>query len=410
MVVEELSLKEFLDGQTLDYVLRHWDSDSLLPMLGRILTLCDYTLAENENLTELWRFSEFAASCRSCAKSFQSINLLTKERAIRHQFLISRFVGIINSDGKGQPLEVLKFIFHRELGVSEHAETTRQLILTVLADLPFVFENWANVWIGIIVANWGIIWEVVKYVRLLENQSVAGREPEWRSKEGRWVSVYLAEVAGVSADLLLGNVPHGEPNQVDTVPRFTAAVHEPDRSSSSTQPQQEQGRRRVLERQNRPRAIYYPPAPSPSSTRPSPTIIDKIVNEYAVLPRLKYDEQEERRQELARRQKSEEEFNRKLKRSDEERKLRENLKGLASSGQLGDEAREKSHLEAAFRNNSRGERSKGPGVVADALEELRRKMVAREQEIEDDEFERWARDLLKEGEEKGSDSERYSGF
>ncbi|EPS36674.1 hypothetical protein H072_9748 [Dactylellina haptotyla CBS 200.50] len=378
---DTLPVEEFLEGQTFAHTLKHRDAESLLPLLARVLVLRSVDTrhpSEEMILRDMKRFYKFAGSCRNSTRPFQILKEQTQMTAWNYHVLIENYLKII-ANGRQQPLGVLKFIFHRELKILEFAPATQQLILTVIGDLPFRCYNWVNLWIGLIEADWASIWRLTIYIRALEDQSILGRDPKWQSADKRWACIFLRELAGISSSLLLQNGTEGQNNSVKSnvlppVPRI---------------PQAGETLKDVHPRE----VARSPTNDSPISRISSHETIKTIVAKYAQLPRLKSTADQELQERLLQYEKSEEEFNRKLKQDYKNFQLRKTLQGLESNGRLGKRVEEIGKVPAK------------KNVAADELEELHLRIIEQEKEVEDNEFERWARYLLEEGEDEDGDEE-----
>ncbi|KAF3937508.1 hypothetical protein ABW19_dt0204801 [Dactylella cylindrospora] len=404
------TIEEFLDGRSLGYTLQNRAPESLLRILARsIYGRSPRNQNEAKTFRRLRQFAAFTASCRDSDKPFATTKSLTYKQALRYYRLTSEFLHAVAC--KREPLKVLRYIFNRELNIPEKAVETRKLVLTLVAELPYVFKEWVNIWIGIVEADWGSVWKLIEFVRFLEK-----RGSEWRSERGKWASLCLARMAERKAKMLLhlgggefddtdGGEGHigfwvtGSINQVTMDKGKGKAKNRDDALSvlmgelqleNEVLPDSDQvnlnvGERRVADR-SRPAGIYY----TPEVKGPPPSLIDIIVSKYAELPRIKSDKERKEKEEAVRRRKSEEEYNRELRQNYNQQRLRERLEGLTASGMLGEEAREDG-IEEIF-----GKRKESP--KAEEMIKLHMRIVQQDEEIEDNEFERWASHLLEEGE------------
>ncbi|KAK6360026.1 hypothetical protein TWF696_001146 [Orbilia brochopaga] len=393
-------LEKLLDGEGANNVLNNHDPESLLPMLARILSHSPNPAIQESDVEDyLRRLFRFAAAFRNSASPFDLMDELTRDEARNFQFIMNQF--LLSLTRYKQPLAILQYIFHQELNVNKSSVETKQLILTVLADLPYLFEGWVNLWIGLVETEWCSIWSLTCYIREVEKRVVAGAS--WLSRQGKWVSVCIAKKSGLRARVLLQTSAdkrhHALPQAVQVgvrgpgpedwerqeyrtktlmkltgkgTPEFTSSeLHTGGSQARLVRPL---GGDRRLER---PRGICLE-LKSPEEEK---STIDVIVSKYARQPRLRSTEEEDQLQELARRQRSEEEFNKELKRRDKERRLKEELEKLSASGAFGNESR---------RNLTRTEGNSSTSP----LDALLSTVVKQDREIDDTHFETWAMELL----------------
>ncbi|KAK6517609.1 hypothetical protein TWF281_004258 [Arthrobotrys megalospora] len=411
---------EFVDGRSPHDLIEHEPPESLLPLLPLLIT----HKSNNPHIATpptISQFFTFTKTCRKTANPFKLIQSLPPDTAIKYNNLINAVLTILIEDNTS--LEVLKYIFHTELKIPEFAAETEELVLTVLADLPFSLENWTNIWIGLIQGIWGAIWQTTLFVRRLKKGRVLGKSRDWmvvRKEKVEWARWNIAKRALAGGEDI-GNLPRDEVSTAsDKYPEAERpeiyAPLQPLRNCKSPEtpsklpnfvvppppkpPKVEVtvvGKRRIPNRNGRPQPVYYsPPSPAPPPSKPS-SKIDLIVTKYAKLPRLKWDKEADTRQTLARQQRSEEEFNRQLKRNYNEARLRERLEELAATGLLGNDVSQ-SCIEDIFFSDRGGIKQNGPAVVVvEELVALHRRIVDQDREIEDDEFEKWAERLLEEG-------------
>ncbi|KAJ6260798.1 hypothetical protein Dda_5028 [Drechslerella dactyloides] len=413
-------LAEFLDGKSADIILNNSDPESLLPMLARVLAYHSKpALEENELEGYLRRLFRFAAAFRGSARSFSLVEMLPGAEAREYYYTMKQF--LISLTRYRQPLAILQEIFHHKLNLSQPSRDTQQLVTTILVDLPFLFEGWVNLWIGLAETEWCSIWSVVCYIQEVEDRVICGAD--WLSRQGQWASVCLASKIGVRAPLLLQNQRssnsryHVLPQAVEVGLRgpgpqdWERQEHHtktlmilmgqnvpnsaPRRSTAGTLRHQEQppGIQRHLDR---PRAICWE-IESPSKNQ---SVIDNIVSEYAQQPRLRSTEEEDQLQELARRQRSEEEFNKQFKRIQKERRLKRELEKLCASGAFGNETRRNlAEMGDIFSDRRANDSLEAP------LQKLLSTIVEQDKEIDDTRFETWARELLQEAKEEPEDGD-----
>ncbi|KAF3271948.1 hypothetical protein TWF970_010176 [Orbilia oligospora] len=137
--------------------------------------------------------------------------------------------------------------------------------------------------------------------------------------------------------------------------------------------------------------------------KPKPSEIDVMIGKYAQLPRVKYDQEEQIRQELARQQRSEEEFNVRLRKKYHEAKIKEKLDEMAKDTGLIVEG--KAAKRKRDEDNEAG-KIKRAGAIAE-LNELHRRLLEHEKELEDNSFENWAGKLLVEETDREEEEETW---
>ncbi|KAK6338571.1 hypothetical protein TWF730_002634 [Orbilia blumenaviensis] len=367
-------------------VLRDETPESLLPLLAYIIRLKSGS-REVGDVALLREFSEFTKACRKTAKPVQAIQALPSQNAGRYSDLLSTFTEIVK-DHRGS-VDALQFIFSEELNVPESTDT-EELIYTVIADLPFNLASWPGIWIALMQGFWGGIWQTTLFLIRLRDGKVLGKGVEWiplKAKEIQWARWHIDRRASQ------------EYSSSSSSSSSSAATPAQKHKSPEAHPDELPTQRPKLPgRSERPLGVYLR---SPSPPRePKPSKIDNIVNSYARLPRLRYDKDADLREQLERQQRSEDEFNRKLRQHYSELKLRKKLGQLAvnDAGLLVDKTGTKSDLEKAFGRDETAEKIKRAGAV-DELVALHKRVLEQDKEIEDGEFEEWARNLLEEADE-----------
>ncbi|KAK6510296.1 hypothetical protein TWF481_005013 [Arthrobotrys musiformis] len=402
-------ISDFLDGRNPHDVVEHETPESLLPLLSSIILLRsgDEQIAQ---LPLLRQFFDFTKQCRKSVGPRRIIASLPRHTAIWYTTLLTTFSNIIEKEDTS--LNILRFIFAEELGIEEESDETKKMVVMVMADLPFNVENWVNLWIALIQAIWGGIWQATLFVRRLRDGMVLGKGADWmpaRAREMQWAQWQIARQAGMADNILeeredamlrqreivSKTTPNPETPAIETPTQPGKVLNRKENSETTpsklpTQPPQKGiGERRVPERERRPRAIYLPRT-SPE-LKPAPSKIDQIVGQYAKLPRLKWDKEGEWKKELARQKKSEEEFNFKLRERYREIREKENLIKMAARGAVHGEIDEAEKILRA-------------GAV-DELSALHRRILEQDKELEDTTFEKWAGELLAEGEEEEYDDD-----
>ncbi|KAF3902182.1 hypothetical protein ABW21_db0206995 [Orbilia brochopaga] len=418
-------LREFLDGEGMNNILNNRDPESLLPMLAHVLD--HYTGPDREEIeigVNLRRLFYFAAALRDSTASLNLVEGLSRSEATDYQYTINKF--LLSFTRFRQPMSILQDIFHHELNLSRSSVETKKLILTVLADLPFLFEGWVNLWIGLAENEWCSIWSLTCYIREVESRVISGTG--WLSRQGQWVSVSIAEKAGIRAPVLLQNpkLPnmtgyHVLPQAIEVGVRgpgleewerreqYTKTLMSltgrdtPDSAASrpyaeGTQPRIDRPLG-IQRRSERPRGICW----EYKSPQKEETPIDIIISKYAQQPRLRSNEEEQELLELARRKKSEEEFNKELKRKNKEKRLKQELEELDRSGAFGNEARSNlAHMGTIFLSREAAASSANP------LKALLDTIVEQDREIEDTHFETWAMEILEETADGPEDGDRVN--
>ncbi|RVD81454.1 uncharacterized protein DFL_009318 [Arthrobotrys flagrans] len=433
-------------------IIEHSRPESLLELLSCLISLKSGELdEEKDNLPLLREFFEFAERCRRTANTGKSIRSLPCQTARHYSTLLGKFEEIIQQEYTS--LDALRFIFKEELGVEEGSDDTRKLVLLVLGDLPFNVANWTNLWVGLIHGLWGGIWQTTLFVRRLRDGKVLGKKMEWmpvRAREMQWAKWQIGQRAGerdvgglnprregsLGGSGLVHQPPHGSRigrrEREDQMPKVEALkietpvpVTAPNRKESPEiipagfpmrPPPTSIGKRRVPERERRPKVIHYSPSPPaklkptlnssprrPPPPEPKPSKIDEIIGKYAQLPRLKYDKEAQMREQLARQQRSEEEFNVQLRKKYQEERLKERLDKIAKeTGMLGEWGSVALHGRPD--SDDEAVKIKKAGTVYE-LNELHRRVLEQDKELEDTSFEKWAGELLAEGieEEEGGD-------
>ncbi|KAF3906754.1 hypothetical protein AA313_de0204052 [Arthrobotrys entomopaga] len=397
-------------------------SEALLPELAKIIAPRSKSGSRTETLRDLRSFFEYTRSFRKSSKPLDALGALTKDSALVYHGIIDAFLRTVTQ--AKEPLTTLKFIFHSELGIPEHELETKQLILTVIADIPFTFANWVGTWIQLTrQGNWEGVWAVTNYVQKLQSSGTG--ETKWQSAEVKWASIHLARIAGVTTYLLLqfdegqGAVSRAKPNTgqggLETKP---SQKHGHAQGGSSQTPHRVRGDTRrdppettpvsglrtPSESARRARVPQVTPRSRPPTSRPSRNIVDTIITEYAQTPRIKYNSEEERRERLLEFNRSEEEFNRKLKQNYRDYRSREGRENRPITESSGESVRRDAAAEAILGRPPR------KGQEQPKLVDLRTKILRQEQEIDDDKFEQWAMGLLDEKDEEhdqGDDARRY---
>ncbi|KAF3241367.1 hypothetical protein TWF217_012032 [Orbilia oligospora] len=430
-------IKNLLNGCSPHDIIEHSPPESLLPLLSCLIRLKSSD-EEIYTFASLREFSEFTAKCRKSAGPGKLIQSLPHEAASEYSTLLETFQTIILRERAS--FDVLRFIFKEELGVGESSHETKKMVLMVIADLPFNVTNWTNIWVGLIQGLWGGIWQATLFVRRLRDGKVLGKNTEWMphvAREMQWVQWQIKRRAEETDDRNLrlriqGSVGQnglasrpsqdghtGRRESLDAVsdtnilnvrppsilisppsPKQNLDVAMPAPNIPAKQSADQRGFPVHVREQRRPKVIYYSPSPpkskpKPSSnvlpvTKPKPSEIDVMIGKYAQLPRVKYDQEEQIRQELARQQRSEEEFNVRLRKKYHEARIKEILDEMAKDSGLIVEGK------AAKRKRDEDDEAgkiKRAGAIAE-LNELHRRLLEHEKELEDNSFENWAGKLL----------------
>ncbi|KAK6526605.1 hypothetical protein TWF694_005187 [Orbilia ellipsospora] len=430
-------------------------SEPLLLELAKIIAPRSRSGSEIKTLWALKRFFEYAKNFRNSSNPLDSLSALTKDSAFAHYTIIDAFLRTVTQ--AKQPLATLKFVFHTELAIPEHELETKQLILTVIADMPFTFDNWVGMWIQLTCeGRWEGVWAVTNYIRSLKDSGMG--EPKWESAEVKWVCIHLARLAGVETYMLLradegllgssrrqaGNetsssqTPRREINDTKLEPSQGAlktpleGVRTPSerlRASPLAGAERASGPeigRATSEMARRAPSEKTMKTSSPMMRNPSKSkggigggpqipvtprsipqksrnIIDTIVTEYAQTPRIKNNSEEERRDQLLEFKRSEEEFNRKHRQAYKEYRSIERRDNRPSAESPSEHVR-----------RDAAESILGRPLVKEGeppkLVDLRTKLLMQEREIDDDKFEKWAMGLMGEGDDeydKGYESLKY---
>ncbi|KAF3082929.1 hypothetical protein TWF102_001021 [Orbilia oligospora] len=396
-------IKNLLNGSSPHDIIEHSPPESLLPLLSCLIRLksSDEEICTFASLCE---FSEFTAKYRKSAGPGKLIQSLPHEAASEYSTLLETFQTII------------------------------------LPDLPFNVTNWTNIWVGLIQGLWGGIWQATLFVRRLRDGKVLGKNMEWMpnvAREMQWVQWQIKRRAEETDDRNLRlriqesvgqNGLASRPSQdghtgrresLDAVsdtnildvrpppilisppsPKQNLDVAMPAPKIPAKQSADQRGFPVHVREQRRPKVIYYSPSPPKSKPKPSSNVlpvtkpklseIDVMIGKYAQLPRVKYDQEEQIRQELARQQRSEEEFNVRLRKKYHEARIKEKLDEMAKDSGLIVEGK------AAKRKRDEDDEAgkiKRAGAIAE-LNELHRRLLEHEKELEDNSFENWAGNLL----------------
>ncbi|KAF3170664.1 hypothetical protein TWF788_010127 [Orbilia oligospora] len=435
-------IKYLLNGCPPHYIIEHSSPESLLPLLSCLIRLksSDEEICTFASLRE---FSEFTTKCRKSAGPGKIVQSLPHEAASEYSTLLETFQTMILRERTS--FDVLRFIFKEELGVDESSHETKKMVLMVIADLPFNVTNWTNIWVGLIQGLWGGIWQATLFVRRLRDGKVLGKNMEWMphvAREMQWAQWQIKRRAGEMDDGNLRLQIQGAVGQNGLASRPSQDGHPGRRESlgavsdtkildvrlppiltppiliSPPSPKQnlevaipapkvpakqsaDQRRFPVhVGEQRRPKVIYYSPSPPKSKPKPGSNVlpaakpklseIDIMIGKYAQLPRVKYDQEKQIRQELARQQRSEEEFNIRLRKKYHEARIKEKLDEMAKDTGLIVEGK------AAKRKRDEDDEAakiKRAGAIAE-LNELHRRLLEHEKELEDNSFENWAGKLL----------------
>ncbi|KAF3314081.1 hypothetical protein TWF173_005187 [Orbilia oligospora] len=408
-------IKNLLNGCSPHDIIEHSSPESLLPLLSCFIRLksSDEEICTFASLCE---FSEFTTKCRKSAGPGKIIQYLPHETASKYSTLLETFQTIILRERTS--FDVLRFIFKEELGVDESSHETKKMVLMVIADLPFNVTNWTNIWVGLIQGLWGGIWQTTLFVRRLRGGKVLGKNIEWIphvAREMQWAQWQIKRKAEETDDRNLRLRIQGPPPILISPPspKQNLEVVMP---APKIPAKQSANQRRFpvhVREQRRPKVIYYSPSPPKSKpkpgpnalsvTKPKPSEIDVMIGKYAQLPRVKYDQEEQIRQELARQQRSEEEFNVRLRKKYHEAKIKEKLDEMAKDTGLIVEG--KAAKRKRDEDNEAG-KIKRAGAIAE-LNELHRRLLEHEKELEDNSFENWAGKLLVEETDREEDEETW---
>ncbi|KAF3123605.1 hypothetical protein TWF569_001693 [Orbilia oligospora] len=410
-------IKNLLNGSSPHDIIEHSPPESLLPLLSCLIRLksSDEEICTFASLCE---FSEFTAKYRKSAGPGKLIQSLPHEAASEYSTLLETFQTIILRERTS--FDVLRFIFKGELGVDESSHETKKMVLMVIADLPFNVTNWTNIWVGLIQGLWGGIWQATLFVRRLRDGKVLGKNMEWMpnvAREMQWVQWQIKRRAEETDDRNLRlriqesvgqNGLASRPSQdghtgrresLDAVsdtnildvrpPPILISPPSPKQNLDVAMPAPKIPAKQSADQRG------FPVHPKPSSnvlpvTKPKLSEIDVMIGKYAQLPRVKYDQEEQIRQELARQQRSEEEFNVRLRKKYHEARIKEKLDEMAKDSGLIVEGK------AAKRKRDEDDEAgkiKRAGAIAE-LNELHRRLLEHEKELEDNSFENWAGNLL----------------
>ncbi|KAK6352030.1 hypothetical protein TWF718_005179 [Orbilia javanica] len=420
-------ISKIADGRTPHEIVENPNPESLLRLLSCLISLKSGN-AEAGNLGLLTEFFRFTVDCRRTTNPAEIIQHLHRPRAQRFSALLKTFEHIIRQEVTS--LDVLRFVCKEELGVDEHSDEAKKLALLVMVDLPFNVANWTNLWVGLIQGVWGGIWQATLFIRRLRDGRVLGRTVEWmpmKAREMQWAQWQITQRAegrgGDNSNLRIEDrlAKRRSASEVEMpntralaikppVPAFFPENKESPEIAPAELPRSPGiGKRRVPEREGgRPQAIYYP-QPSPQKSKltssprprapekPKPSEIDILIGKYAKLPRLKYDKNERIRQELARQQRSEEDFNQRLRKRYQEARVRERLERVAREIGLEGEGEGSATTKSGLKDvGNEADKIKRAGAV-DELNKLHRRVLEQDKEIEDTSFEEWAEELLAEG-------------